>query len=308
MDILVTGGTGFIGSHVVDECLARGHGVRVFCRKPEAFRAPLPGVDYVHGDLADPAAVFEALLGVDAVIHLASSSVPATSNLDPAGDIAGNLVTTVRLLETMRAAGVRRIVYLSSGGTVYGVPEADPVPEEHPLRPISSYGIVKVAVESYLRMEGRLHGLTHVTLRASNPYGPRQGREGVQGLIGTLLWRAARAERVEIWGDGGVVRDFVHVRDLARLCVLAAGFPRSACWNAGSGQGRSVAEVVEMVRRVAGRLDVERRPGRAFDVPRVVLDVGRVRRDTGWRPGTSLEAGLRETWDWVRARVPDLVA
>ncbi len=303
MDVLVIGGNGFIGSHVVDECLARGYGVRVLDRRPEAFRDPLPAVDYAVGDLGDPPAVFEALAGVDAVIHLASTTVPATSNLDPVGDITGNLVATVRLLDTMRKAGVRRLVYLSSGGTVYGIPERDPVPEEHPLRPISSYGVVKVAIENYLAMEGHLHGLTHVVLRASNPYGPRQGHRGIQGLIGTLLWKAARGEGAEVWGDGSVVRDFIHVRDLARLCVLAAQSPRSACWNAGSGEGRSVAEVVEMVRRVAGGPDVERRLARAFDVPRVVLDVARVRRETGWSPGTPLDKGMAETWDWVRARV-----
>ena len=157
MKALVIGGCGFIGSHVVDQLLARNIDVRVFGRRPEAFRAPLPQVDYVTGDLADTSRIFEALSGVDAVIHLASTTVPATSNLDPVADITGNLIATVHLLEVMRSAGVRKIIYLSSGGTVYGVPETFPIAESHPLRPISSYGIVKVAIENYLFMEQRLH-------------------------------------------------------------------------------------------------------------------------------------------------------
>ena len=304
MDVLVIGGNGFVGSHVVDELLRVGHRPRVLDRRPEAFRDPLPQVDYVTGDLGDTATVFEALSGIEAVIHLASTTVPSTSNLDPVADITGNLIATIRLLDTMRQAGVRRIVYLSSGGTVYGIPEADPVPETHRLRPISSYGIVKVAIENYLVMEAQLHGMTQVVLRASNPYGPRQGHRGIQGLIGTLLWRAARDEPIEIWGDGGVVRDYIHVADLARLCVTALAAPGSACWNAGSGEGRSVAEIVAQVQAIARGPRIVRRPGRPFDVPCVVLDIGRVTATTDWRPRMGLDEGIRDTWEWVRARAP----
>lgn len=302
MDVLVIGGHGFIGGHVVDALLAGGHGVRVLDRRPDPFRAAPPGVDAVTGDLGDPAAVFEALAGMDAVIHLASTTVPSTAALDPVADIQGNLVATVRLLDVMRKAGVGRIVYLSSGGTVYGIPEADPVPEAHPLRPISSYGVVKVAIENFLAAEAHQGGLLPVVLRPSNPYGPRQGHRGIQGLIGTLLWRAARGEPVEIWGDGSVVRDYIHVRDLARLCVAALGAPASACWNAGSGEGRSVAEVIAQVQAVAGGPEVVHRPGRPFDVPRVVLDTARARAESGWHPTISLEDGIKDTWDWVRAQ------
>ena len=160
-------------------------------RRPEMFRAPLPSVEYVMCDLADTAQIYEALAGVDAVVHLASTTVPATSNLDPAADITGNLVAMVRLLEVMRSTEVRKMVYLSSGGTVYGVPQTDPVREDHPLNPISSYGIVKVAIENYLFMEHKLHGLQYVALRASNPYGPRQG-----------IWGEGRSPQVVGGGRG----------------------------------------------------------------------------------------------------------
>lgn len=307
MKILVVGGCGFIGSHVVDALVDQGVKVRVLDRRPEAFRPPLPGVDYQMGDFGEPSAILEALTDMDAVIHLASTTVPGTANLDPIADINGNLVATVRMLELMRAAGRRKIVYLSSGGTVYGIPQTDPVDESHPLRPINSYGIVKAAIENYLYMEHALHGLGHVVLRASNPYGPRQGRLGVQGIIGTHLWKIARGESIEIWGDGSVVRDFIHVRDLADLCVTAVLSDPRGCFNAGSGEGTSINQVVAAIRQVvttdsfplAGPVY---KPGRSFDVPRIVLDIGHARRTYGWQPRIGLDAGLAETWDWVRAQ------
>lgn len=307
MKALVIGGCGFIGSHVVDRLLAEGCGVRVLDRRPEAFRAPLPGVEYIQGDLNDSAQLYEALSGMDAVLHLASTTVPATSNLDPVSDVSGNLVSALKLLEGMRASGVRKLVYLSSGGTVYGVPRCDPVPEDHPLNPISSYGVVKVAVENYLFMERQLHGLDYVVLRASNPYGPRQGHTGIQGVIGTCLWRLARREQIEVWGDGSIVRDFLHVRDLAGLCYLALQSDRSGIYNAGRGEGTSVAEVIDRIRATvaADSPDIElrqiHRPGRNFDVPRVVLDIGRARRELGWAPEIPLSEGLAQTWTWVRS-------
>lgn len=301
MKVLVIGGCGFIGSHVVDTLLENSVSVRVLDRRPEMFRPPLPGVDYVTGDLSDTAQIFEALVGVDAVIHLASTTVPSTSNLDPVADISGNLIATVRLLEVMRKAGVRKMVYLSSGGTVYGVPDTDLVGEMHPLRPISSYGVVKVAVENYLFMEQQLHGLQHVVLRASNPYGPRQGHAGIQGIVGTHLWRLARNEPIEIWGDGSVVRDFIHVRDLAKLCLVAVRSEVSGCFNAGSGNGASIARVVECIKQVVGG-DIQPiyKSGRTFDVPRVVLDITKARNALGWTPEVFLEDGLVDTWNWVR--------
>ncbi len=298
--ILAIGGNGFIGSHVVEELLAAGHSVVVYDRSPEGFRPPTPGLRYICGSLEDVPTLAKALQSVSAVIHLASTTVPATSDVDPVGDIIGNLVGTVRLLEQMRTANVRRILYVSSGGTVYGVPETDPIREDHPLRPFTSYGIVKVAIENFLRREVRLHGLSCVVVRPSNPYGPRQGNIGVQGLIGTLLWRAARNERVEIWGDGHVERDYIYVKDLAHLCRLALESGKDGCFNAGSGIGRSVNEIIDLVCATVGSdLEVVYRPGRAIDVPRVVLDASAAKDGFGWVPSTKIELGLSETWSWV---------
>lgn len=303
MKVLVIGGCGFVGSHVVDALVEGRIGVRVLDRRPEAFRSPIKGVEYVIGDYAHAALLTEAVMGVDAVIHLASATVPATSNLDPSADIRGNLLPTVQLIEISRAVGVRNIVYLSSGGTVYGMPQTDPIAENHPLQPVSSYGIVKTAIEKYLHMEHHLHGLRYCVLRASNPYGPRQGHTGVQGVIGTYLWNIARGDPIEVWGDGQVVRDFIHVKDLASLCRKSLESAESGLFNAGSGDGVSIRKLVDIICQTTGRdITPIYKPGRNFDVPRVVLDIEVARKAFSWDPGTRLEMGIADFWQWVQAQ------
>jgi UDP-glucose 4-epimerase len=300
MQALVLGGTGFIGSYVVDQLRGRGHRVRVFSRSGERCRPPLPDVDYRAASFDDLAALHDALKGVDVVYHLISTTVPSTSNLDPVFDIESNLVATVGLLQAMLDAGVRKVVYLSSGGTVYGIPEKLPIPEEHPLNPICSYGVVKVAVENYLYMFRELYGLDYTVLRASNPYGERQGHYGIQGVIATFLHKAGKGEELEIWGDGGLIRDFIYVADLAGLCVAAGESDKVGVYNAGSGVGHSINEIVSFVERAVGReLTVKRRESRNFDVPKVVLDISKARREFDWRPEVELAAGIRKTWEII---------
>lgn len=300
MRALVIGGSGFIGSHLVDRLLAQGTHVRVYDRTSERFRPTPANVDFRSGDFGDRTTLAEALVDVDVVFHMLSTSVPSTSNLDPVADIQGNLIGTVRLLELMRSAGVRRMVYLSSGGTVYGPPQYDPVREDHPERPISSYGIVKTAIEKYILMEQHLHGLRPVILRASNPYGPRQGHGGVQGVIGTFLWRIAEDEPIHIWGDGSVVRDFIHVADLANLCAQCSEADFTGIYNAGSGEGTSIREIIDVIATVTGReMRPIYKPGRGFDVPRVVLDISAIRARLPWRPEISLSTGIEGTWNWL---------
>lgn len=300
MKILVIGGCGFIGSHVVDKCLSEGMSVRVLDRTAELSHAPRPGVEYVHGDLSDLNRMMGLLQGIDAVVHLAGTTVPSTSNLDPSADISGNLIPAVRLLEAMRVAEVRQLVFFSSGGTVYGVPGCSPVPESHPLNPICSYGIVKVAIEKYLHMEHQLHGLQYVCLRPANVYGPRQGKVGVQGVINTYLRNLADGNPIEVWGDGRIVRDYLYVKDVADLCHLALISGRTGCFNAGSGQGASIADVLGMIGTATGRsLSPVYRPGRGFDVPEIVLDVSRAKAEFGWSAQVGLCQGIEETWEWI---------
>ena len=301
MKVLVLGGTGFIGSHLVDRLLESGHRVRVFSRRGERFRSPLPEVDYRHGEFADKAAVAEALVGVDCVVHTLSTMVPSTSNLEPVQDIRDNLICTVQLLQLMVQTEVTRIVYLSSGGTVYGNPVQCPVHEDAPLSPLCSYGVVKVAVENYLHMFQKLHGIRPVVLRPSNPYGERQGHLGVQGIISTFFSNFLAGEESTIWGTGDTVRDYVHVSDLAELVAAAVEKNISGIFNAGSGVGVSICELIELMGKVTRcPLPVHYAPERAFDVKTVFLDISRAREVFQWTPKVHLQEGLAGYWTWLQ--------
>ncbi len=300
MIVLVLGGNGFIGSHVVDQLLAEGHTVRVFDRSYEKFRTPLAQVDYRIAPFDDIASLAEALQGVDVVCHMISTTVPSTSNKDPIYDIESNLVATIRLLNLMRESGVARIVYLSSGGTVYGIPESSPILESHSTKPICSYGIVKVAIENYLHMYYQLYGLNYTILRISNPYGERQGHTGVQGVIGTFLQKILTNEQIEVWGDGSIVRDFIYIGDLAELCVSAIKVNNVGIYNGGSGVGYSINEVIETMRDVTGKsISPKYISSRGYDVPKVILDNGEAKKTFGWTSCTDLNIGLSRTWRWL---------
>lgn len=302
MKALVLGGNGFIGSHIVDGLLAAGHQVSVLDRRPEHYRLPLPKVENHCGDFGDKELLTATLEGMDVVYHLASTTVPSTSNQDPIADIQVNLVHSVLLLQLMVQQGTKRIVFLSSGGTVYGIPEMSPIPETHPLKPICSYGVIKVAIENYLFMYQSLHGIRPVVLRASNPYGERQGHVGVQGVIGTFLQEIKAGEQIEIWGDGSVVRDFIHVSDLAELCVRAGVGDYCGILNAGSGIGHSIREVLDVVAAATDRsLDPVYKEGRGYDVPKVVLDVTGASRQFDWKPEVELLEGIIRTAKWMQS-------
>lgn len=298
---LVIGGCGFIGSHIVDKLLGQGLAVRVLSRRPEQFRQQIPGVDYILGNMADDGLLDVALDGSDAVIHTASSMVPQTSNNNPLGDITENLISSVKLFQKMQSAKVSRLLFLSSGGTVYGIPRQSPVTEEHPLKPISSYGVVKVAIENYIHMFSTLHGMKSCIIRPSNPYGPRLSH-AMQGVIGVYLNKIARNEPLEVWGDGNIIRDFIYVEDLAELCALAICSPITGIFNIGSGRGASISEVIGLIAQVLDKdLDIVYKQGRSFDVPSNVLDISKAMQTFNWSPKTSLEEGIYLTWQWIQS-------
>lgn len=305
MRFLVLGGCGFIGSHVVDQLVLAGHGVRVVTRRPEAARGPFPGVEYVLGDCRDAGLLATSLDGIDGVLHMFSATTPGSGNLDPKYDVEQNLLSALTLLEEMGRAGVRRLVYLSSGGTVYGHPESIPIPESHPLRPIGSYGIVKVAVESYIGLFARDRGLLPAIIRPSNTYGERQGRNGAHGVVSVLMRRALTGGEFQVWGDGSLVRDYLHVGDLARLCRLAAESGLVGTFNAGSGLGTSLETLIDQIMLVSGSsFPVHYSDARSIDAPVNVLDNRSAAEAFGWAPRIPLEEGLRMTWDWHRQHWP----
>ena len=302
---LVLGGGGFMGTHLCNALLRRGHPVRVFDRP-----VPLPlsadrergPIEWMYGDFANRQDVAAAVTGCDVIFHLISTTLPKNSNDNPIYDVETNLVATLALLEAARACGVTRVVFASSGGTVYGRPERIPIAESHPTNPICSYGITKLAIEKYLHLYHQLHGLDYMVLRLANPFGEGQRPDAAQGAVAVFLNRALEGRPIEVWGDGNVVRDYVYVADITDAFLRALDY-RGECriMNIGAGQGRSLNEMLtameEVFRRPVARTYLPTRP---FDVPANVLDSTRARQLLGWEPRVPLHEGLVRTLEWLK--------
>lgn len=313
MKILVTGGQGYLGSHLVETLLAEGHMVHALSRSsigllPTSLMQH-PGYRSFCGSFVDPAALDRALAGCEVCVHLAWGSLPQPSNSDPRGDLSTNLLGTLELLEACGRAGVERLVFVSSGGTVYGVPQQVPIAEDHPTEPTCAYGISKLAAEKYLSLYAHLAQLRAVTLRVANPYGGRQRLDAPQGAVAVFLGRALRGEPIEIWGDGTVVRDFVALNDviaaLHQAITFTAALPAGShrVFNIGSGEGLSLNQLVDLLDQSLGR-QMERcyLPGRSFDVPVSVLAIDRACQELGWRPQLELQQGIRGFYGRFRQR------
>lgn len=305
MKSLVIGGNGFIGTNLVDGLLSKGHAVRVFDRYPSRFREPNPDVEYVVGDLGNHGEVADVVQGVDFVFHLAYTSLPHTSNEDPVYDIRSNVVDTVQMLQQCSAAAVRKVIFVSSGGTVYGIPQTTPIKEDDATDPICSYGITKLAIEKYLHLFHRLHGLDYVVARISNPYGEQQNPDAKQGAVTVFLGNLKRGTPITIWGDGEVVRDYIYIGDAVDALVKSADYQpgpeQHRVFNIGAGRGYSLNQLITAMRGVVGKeIDVRYTPGRVEDVPSNVLDISRATAELGWTPQVTLEDGLSRTWEWLK--------
>lgn len=290
MKILVLGGSGFIGMHIVDGLLAEGHKLTVFDRASIIYKG---AVEYIHADIGDVMALSEALIGVDIVVHLISTSVPSTSNKDPISDVNGNLINTLKLLDVMHQTDVKKIIYFSSGGTVYGLPNQVPMTEEHTTNPICSYGVVKLAIEKYLHMYAELYGFTSTILRPSNPYGPGQKHMGVQGFIGTCINNALNNTKLTIWGDGSVIRDYIYISDVVNATKLAVQNMQSGAFNISSGEGYSLNEIISYVEESTQKtIQTEYKSKRNFDIPTMVLDNQKAGTTFEWKPAVDIKKGI----------------
>lgn len=305
--VVVLGGLGFMGSHLCRALVARGYAVRAFDKlyASRELVADFEGaMEIVEGDVARAQDVVEASADAGVLVHLVHTTVPGSSMEDPAHDITSNVVSSANWLRRLGETGVRRLIFVSSGGTVYGVPRTSPIGEDHPTDPVSSYGITKLAVEKYVAMYASMHGIDYRIVRPSNVYGPGQRLHIGQGVIGVMADRALRGEPLELWGDGGSLRDYLYVDDMTASVVGLLDYSGpERVFNASSGEGRSVLDIIETLRERLGALpEVVRKPARGFDVPVNVLDSSRLGRATGWRPTVTLGEGVARTLEWLKSR------
>jgi UDP-glucose 4-epimerase len=298
MRILVTGGAGFIGSHVVDAFVASGHDVIVVDDLSTGRRANLnPAATFYHIDVRDAALreVFEKERP-DVVSHHAAQVDVRRSVADPAFDAQINVLGSLNLLECCLEVNVEKVIYISSGGAVYGEPEYLPCDEDHPIQPLCPYGASKYVVEQYLYMYRELHGLDYTVLRYGNVYGPRQDPHGEAGVVAIFAGQMVRAETPTINGSGEQERDFVYVGDCARANRLALELGSGRAYNLGTGEGTSINRIFELLKEATGyQGEAAHGPAKAGETFRIYLDASRAREELGWRPGVSLREGLTRT-------------
>jgi UDP-glucose 4-epimerase len=313
MRALVTGGAGFIGSNLVDALLDRGDEVTVVDdlstgRAGNLDTARRRGITFHEVDIRDPTRLNDVFAAAppDIVFHLAAQIDVRKSVEDPGWDAGVNVVGTINVLEAARRSGVGRVVNTSTGGAIYGDVDTIPTPEATPPRPMAAYGQSKFCAEAYCGWYERLHGLSAVTLRYGNVYGPRQDPLGEAGVIAIFCGRLISGERPLIYGDGRQTRDYTYVADVVEANLAAAQHPEAhGVYNVGTGTEASVLEVLRTLRRAAGLdeddLQPEFAPARLGELQRSALDVGRARAELGFHARHDLDAGLRRTLEWARA-------
>ncbi len=302
MNYIILGGNGFIGSYIVDTILAQGHQVTVLDIGPEKYRDSLKNVNYIFGNIDDTQLLEETFKGKDILIHSVSTTVPFTSNKDIEYDIQSNLINAVNIFKIAAKENIKRIVYLSSGGAVYGKPIAIPITERHPTNPISSYGITKLAIEKYLHYFSLNSNIEYNIIRPSNPYGPRQNPFSNQGVISVFLGKVLKDETIEVWGDGSISKDYVFIEDIAEAIYKASISDKtSEIINIGSGVLTSINEIIDTIKAITDKeVNLVYKATNNFDVQHVCLDISKAKSVLGFTPKTDLFKGVSKTWDFIK--------
>ena len=297
-DALVVGANGFLGSHLVAALLDAGHNVRMFDRYTSGeVPTATDRVEVIRGEFLSRTDLEAAVDGMQLVFHFLSTTTPATSESDPTLDVRTNVAQSIELWESCVQAGVEHVYFASTGGAIYGPQNHDVYVEDDRALPVSPYGIGKLTIEHYLHYFRQLHGLRSTIFRISNPYGPGQHPNKLQGLIPIALRQIMRDLPVTVLGDGSMVRDYVYVGDVVQMIMrVVAADPEHEIYNLGSGRGTSVLEVLDTIREVVGHdFPIRHAAVPATFVDRVVLDAGRFRREFGDVPLTDLGRGVALT-------------
>ena len=305
MRILILGGQGFIGQNLCNKLLSEGHSVTVLEKQINLDRV-IPNIRYVEGDFLDKSTYAEYLKDIDVVYHMISTTNANNSNNEMERDVKENVIGTINLLDECVENNIKKVVFISSGGTVYGVPEEVPIKETHPTNPICSYGITKLTIEKYLELYNHLHGLDYSVIRLANPYGPYH-QNLMQGLINVILYKAINDDTLEIWGDGQVRRDYIYIDDAVEALSLAKDVDtQEKILNIGSGQSYSICDIISEVEKIVGkRINTDFKPARSQDVPVNVLDINRAKKVLNWEPKVGLQEGINNTYMYQLQKIAD---
>jgi UDP-glucose 4-epimerase len=303
--VVVMGGFGFIGSEVCRVLVSQGYTVRIFQKKSSSSVRIDPisnALEVFRGDQCSPSDVIAALKDAHTVIHLIHTTVPGSSMSSPGFDLQSNVVALTGWMSRLRETTVKRVIYVSSGGTVYGVAKTLPIPEHHELNPICAYGITKLACEKFVAMYAKLSGVDYRIVRPANAYGEQQPTDRGQGVMAVIAARIAKAKPLEIWGSGRSLRDYIHVYDVATAIVAAVEYNGDArIFNVSTGIGKSVIDLVEQFKKRVPLLPpINHLPDRGFDVPDNILDNTVVRRELGWKPTITVEEGIDRMLHGIR--------
>jgi UDP-glucose 4-epimerase len=302
---LVLGANGFIGSHLVDSLIAEGHTVRCFDRYGSDSKLSFEAherVEVFKGDFLNRDDLVHAIEGQEYVFHFISTTTPLTAENDPLIDIETNIKMSVRLFELCHQAGVKQVIFASTGGAIYGTDSDQPIPEKTTPEPISPYAIGKLTIEHYLHYFHRKFGLSSLVYRISNPYGERQSLSSKQGVIPIFLSKIYHDEPITILGNGSMVRDYIYVKDVARMIALSFLDAKKRIYNIGSGTGSSVNEIVEVVKRTVGtEVKCQYSPVPPTFVNKVVLDTSLFRNEFGLVPEVELKEGIAKTWEYIKS-------
>lgn len=301
---VIFGGAGFIGSHIADNLLKHKFNVTIFDKlyaSKKNVEHIIDKISFIEGDFINKIDVGDCLKKQDYAVHLVSSTLPADSNLNPVYDVESNLISTLNFLEECIKNKVKKVIFISSGGTVYGVPASIPIKENHATQPTCSYGIIKLTIEKYLALFNQLNGLKYSVLRFSNPFGERQNPHLAQGLITNLLFKIKQKEDIEIWGDGSVVRDYFYIKDAVKSVYKALNYSgKISIFNISSGKGLSINRILEKFRKVLNlKFNVNYLSPRKFDVPINILDNCAARKILNWKPETKFDDALKKTWRYI---------
>lgn len=309
---LILGGAGFIGGNLARSLVKRGEYTRILSRPSSSIsniEDILDRVDFVYGDFMDDVILRKATQGIDTVFHLISTTFPSMAIESSVYDVLSNLLPTIRLVEACLENGVKKIVYGSSGGTIYGEPMMIPIEEDHPLMPKSPYGQSKLTIENYLNFYARSREIDVNVLRISNPFGPGQKLLGVQGIIAVAMGCAYYGRSLNIYGKGDAIRDYIYIDDVVEALILAAEQSGSSIINVASGAGQSVIDIVWAVEQVSG-VSIEKNfmPERPGDVKVNILSNRKASELYGWAPQVKFQDGLALTWDKITQKRRTLVS